>query len=216
MMIEKTTKIYIAGHKGLIGSAMLKTLKNNGFKNLVTADKKDLDLTNQLDTINFFNVKKPKVIILAVGDNGGIEENKLKPHNLIINNLSIQTNVFKAIANLKIDRLLFFGSSCMYPKIYDKPIKETSILNGEMEQSSLSYAIAKISGMEMGNSYNKQNNCKHCITIIPNSVYGFNDNFNPETGHVLASMIYKFNFANFSLTIGFNNTLIINLIIRLT
>jgi len=194
-MLEKTTKIFIAGHKGLIGSAILRKLQDSGYKNIVITNKKDLDLTDQLDTINFFERKKPDVIILAVGHNGGIEENKSKPHNLILNNLLIQTNVFKAIENLKIKKLLFFGSSCMYPKLYDKPIKETSLFKGEMEQSSISYAIAKIAGMQMCNSYNKQNNSNQCLTIIPNSVYGINDNFNPETGHVLASMIFKFNFA---------------------
>ena len=193
MSIKKEDIIFLAGHNGLLGSAILKKLKQNNYKNIITADKSKVNLENQMETTRFVKSKNPKYIILAAGYTGGILENKTKPHELIIRNLLIQVNIFKAIENLKVNKLLFFGSSCMYPKIYDKPIEESSLLKGEMEYSSLSYAVAKLAGYQMCYSFNQQYPKTQCITIIPNSIYGPNDNFNPETGHVLASLIYKFN-----------------------
>ncbi len=193
MSTEKEDIIFLAGHKGLLGSAILKKLKQDNYQNVITADKFEVNLENQMETSKFVKSINPKFIILAAGYSGGIQENKSKPYDLIIKNLLIQVNIFKAIENLNVKKLLFFGSSCMYPKIYDKPIKESSLLKGEMENSSISYAMAKLAGYQMCFSFNKQYPKTQCITIIPNSVYGPNDNFNPETGHVLASLIYKFN-----------------------
>ncbi len=193
MSAQKGDIIFLAGHKGLLGSAILKKLKQYNYKNIVTAEKSKVNLENQMETTRFVESINPKFIILAAGYTGGIQENRLKPYELIVKNLLIQVNIFKAIENLNVKKLLFFGSSCMYPKIYDKPIQESSLLKGEMEYSSLSYAVAKLAGYQMCFSFNQQYPKTQCITIIPNSIYGPNDNFNPETGHVLASLVYKFN-----------------------
>lgn len=193
MSIKKEDVIFLAGHKGLLGSAILKKLQKEEFKNIIVTDKNSVNLENQTDTKNFIKSINPKIIIMAAGYTGGIQENKTKPYDLMIKNLLIQINIFTAIENLNVNKLLFFGSSCMYPKIYDRPIKESSILKGDMEHSSLSYAVAKLAGSQMCFSFNQQNPRTQCITVVPNSIYGPNDNFNPETGHVLASLIYKFN-----------------------
>lgn len=185
-------KIYIAGHNGLLGSAILKKFKSMNYKNIITENKNNLNLLDFQTLNQFFLKEKPNYVILAAGFTGGIEQNKNKPFNLMFDNLSIQLNMFRACHEHIVEKMIFFGSSCMYPMNIDGSMNEAILLTGKMEPTSLSYALAKLTGIQMSNSLNEQFNAKKFLSIIPNSIYGPNDNFNPQTGHVLASLINKF------------------------
>ena len=183
-MINYNSKIYIAGHNGMLGSSILRVFKKKGYKRLITIDKNKLDLKNQLDVIKFFKKKKPDVVIIAAAKVGGIKANMQFPANFISDNLQIQTNLINSSYIHKVKKLIFFGSSCIYPKNLKKPIKENQILTGVLETTNESYAIAKIAGIKMIDSYNKQYKTNY-LSLMPCNLFGPNDNYNLENSHFL-------------------------------
>ena len=189
-MINYNSKIYIAGHNGMLGSSILRVFKKKGYKRLITIDKNKLDLKNQLDVIKFFKKKKPDVVIIAAAKVGGIKANMQFPANFISDNLQIQTNLINSSYIHKVKKLIFFGSSCIYPKNLKKPIKENQILTGVLETTNESYAIAKIAGIKMIDSYNKQDKTKY-LSLMPCNLFGPNDNYNLENSHFLPALIKK-------------------------
>ena len=193
--LNKDQKIYVAGHSGLIGSAFIRYFKANGYNNVITTSRKELDLTSPESTNNFFKKNQPEVVILAAGKVGGILQNRDYPADFIINNLSIQLNVFSAAQDYHTKKLIFFGSSCMYPRDTKQPMKEDQLLSGKLEPTSQAYAISKYAGLEMCKSINMQNKSVVFIPVIPNSVYGINDNFDLNNAHVLSSLISRFHHA---------------------
>ena len=188
---KKDTKIYVAGHKGLIGSAFIRFFKKNGYKNIVTQDKHQLDLTCKEDTVNFFRENQPEVVILAAGKVGGIIQNRDYPADFIFKNLSIQLNVLSAAREYHVKRLIFFASSCMYPKDTHQPMKENQLYTGHLELTSIAYASAKYAGVQMCKSINEQNGFVTFIPVIPNTAYGPNDNFDLNSSHVLSALIRR-------------------------
>ncbi len=189
--MEKNSKIFIAGHRGLVGSAIVRGLEKDGFKNLVLKTHKELDLTDQHAVADFFAVEKPEYVFLSAAKVGGIMANKTFPADFIYSNLTIQTNIFHSAYVHKVKKLLFLGSSCVYPKLCPQPIKEEYLLSAELESSNKAYAIAKISGIIMCQSYNEQYGTNF-ISLMPTNLYGPNDNFDLENSHVLPAMIRKF------------------------
>lgn len=190
--MNKNTAIYIAGHTGLIGSAFLRFLKAENYNPIITATRKELDLTQQNAVEEFFNAKKPDIVILAAGRVGGIMENKTYPANFITTNLAIQLNVLNAAYRHNIKKLIFFGSSCMYPKECTQPMTEAALLSGKPEPSSLPYGMAKLAGVHTCLAYNQQLNEQRFIPVIPNTAYGPNAHFDAQKGHVLPALIKKF------------------------
>lgn len=184
-------KIFIAGHKGLVGSAILKELKSQGFINLITRSKKDLNLINQIDVQNFFDKEKPDLVFLAAAKVGGIYSNSTYPADFIYENIMIQTNVIHAAYKSGVERLLFLGSSCIYPKLAIQPILEESLLNGHLEETNEPYAVAKIAGLKMCESYNRQFDTDF-RSIMPTNLYGKNDNFHSQNSHVIPALINRF------------------------
>lgn len=195
--MEITDKIYVAGHTGLVGSAILKTLNSYGFKNTVTETHKDLDLTNQRETFDYFERVEPDYVFLAAAHVGGIYANSTYPAEFIYDNLQIQANVIHACYKYKVKKLLFLGSSCIYPKYTPQPMREEHLLSGYLEPSNEQYAIAKISGIKMCQAYNKQYGTNF-ISIMPTNLYGPNDNYHPKNSHVLPAIIKKFHEAKTS------------------
>ncbi len=189
--MEKTSKIYVAGHKGLVGSAMIRTLTRDNFTNLITRTSTELNLTDQIAVSNFFATEKPEYVFLAAAKVGGIMANKLYPADFIYQNLQIQNNVIESAHKNDVKKLLFLGSSCIYPKLAPQPIKEEYLLTGSLETSNDAYALAKIAGIKMCQSYNTQYGTNF-ISVMPTNLYGENDNFNLETSHVLPAMIRRF------------------------
>ena len=190
--ISKEARIYIAGHKGLIGSAFHRYFEKNNYTNLIVADRKDLDLKNQNQTRSFFRDQKIDYVIFAAGKVGGIVENRDKPAEFIMENLSMQVNAFRYAAKYNVKKFIFFASSCVYPKYSDSPMSENIIGSAIPEQTSIGYSTAKYAGIQMSLALNKQSNKVIFIPVIPNSVYGPNDNFNPLSSHVIAALIRKF------------------------
>ena len=189
--MEKTSKIYVAGHRGLVGSAIVRTLTKQGFTNLVTRTSKELDLTNQVAVTEFFATEKPEYVFMAAAKVGGIMANKQYPAEFIYQNLQIQNNVIENAHKNDVKKLLFLGSSCIYPKMAPQPIKEEYLLSGPLEPSNDAYAIAKIAGIKMCQSYNTQYDTNY-ISVMPTNLYGPNDNFDLETSHVLPALIRRF------------------------
>lgn len=189
--MERDTKIFVAGHRGLVGSAIVRTLQKEGFNNLILKTHKELDLTSQLAVTEFFAKEKPEYVFLAAAKVGGIMANKTYPADFIHHNLAIQTNVIHSAYAHKVKKLLFLGSSCIYPKLCPQPIKEEYLLSGELESSNRAYAVAKIAGIIMCQSYNEQYGTNF-ISLMPTNLYGQNDNFDLENSHVLPAMIRKF------------------------
>lgn len=194
-MIDKSAKIYIAGHRGLVGSAILKTLKNKGYTNFVLRTHQELDLTNQAAVSDFFASEKPEYVILAAAKVGGIIANNTYRAQFIYDNLMIQNNVIHQSYLNSVKKLVFLGSTCIYPKNAPQPMVEDSLLTSPLEYTNEPYAIAKIAGIKMCESYNLQYGTNY-IAIMPTNLYGFNDNFNLETSHVLPAMIRKIHLAN--------------------
>jgi GDP-L-fucose synthase len=190
--IDQDSRIYVAGHRGLIGSAMFRRLEQAGYRQLITRDRAGLDLTDSPTTNRFFDENQPEYVILAAGHVGGIVENQRFPADFIMANLAIQVNVLNAAKRTGVRRLIFFASSCMYPRECPQPMAENALLTGRPESTSLSYAIAKLAGMQTCVANNLQEGISRFIPLIPNSVYGPNDNFNPESGHVLAALVRRF------------------------
>ncbi len=192
--MNKNSKIFIAGHRGLVGSAITRALKKAGYTNLILKTRKELDLLNQADVENFFKTENPKYIFLAAAKVGGIMANKNYPADFIYENLTIQNNIISNAHKYLVKKLVFLGSSCIYPKLCEQPIKEEYLLNGPLEPSNQAYAIAKIAGITMCQSYNKQYNTNF-ISLMPTNLYGPNDNFDLENSHVLPAIIRKFHVA---------------------
>ncbi|HFD32943.1 MAG TPA: GDP-L-fucose synthase [Gammaproteobacteria bacterium] len=189
--MEKEDKIYIAGHRGLVGSAILRNLKNKGFNNFVLKTSKELNLTNQAEVNKFFETEKPDYVFLAAAKVGGIQANDTYPADFIRDNLQIQTNVIDAAYRNNAKKLLFLGSSCIYPKFAPQPMKEEHLLTGELEPTNEWYAIAKIAGIKMCQAYKKQYGF-NAISVMPTNLYGPGDNFNLENSHVMPALIRKF------------------------
>ena len=190
MIVNYSSKIYVAGHKGLVGSAIVKRLKERGFKNIITIDKSKLDLTNQSKVLNFFKKKKPKFIFLAAAKVGGIYSNNNFKADFIYNNLSIQNNVIHAAFSCGIKNLIFLGSSCVYPRNCKQPIKEKYLLTGKLEKTNDAYAIAKIAGIKMCESYNEQYGTNYRC-LMPTNTFGPNDNYDELNSHFFPALIKK-------------------------
>lgn len=188
--MEKNIKIYVAGHHGLAGSAIVRELILQGFTNIVTRTHKQLDLLDAAATHNFFKQEKPQVVFLAAAKVGGIHANNMFPVDFLMQNICIQTNVFQAAYQVGVDRLIFLGSSCIYPKDCPQPIKEEYLLTGPLEPTNRPYALAKIAGVEMSWSYNRQHKTKW-LAAMPTNLYGPGDNYDLETAHVLPALIRK-------------------------
>lgn len=189
--MEKNSKIFVAGHRGLVGSAIVRALQKEGFTNLLLKTRAELDLINQKTVSEFFAQEKPDYVFLAAAKVGGIMANKTSPADFIHDNLAIQTNIIHSAYVHKTKKLLFLGSSCIYPKLCPQPIKEEYLLSGELEPSNRAYAVAKIAGITMCQSYNQQYGTNF-ISLMPTNLYGPNDNFNLESSHVLPAIIRKF------------------------
>ncbi|MGG3692569.1 GDP-L-fucose synthase [Heyndrickxia ginsengihumi] len=189
--MEKTAKIYVAGHKGLVGSAIFRKLQEQGYTNLVYRTSKELDLRNPNAVEEFFGEEKIDYVFLAAAKVGGIVANNEYPADFIRDNLLIQTNVIDSAYRHGVKKLLFLGSTCIYPKLAPQPLKEEYLLTGELEPTNDAYAIAKIAGIKMCQSYNKQYGTKY-ISVMPTNLYGPNDNFDLKTSHVLPALIRKF------------------------
>ncbi len=184
------SKIYVAGNKGLVGSSIVRRLKSEGYNNLVFTELPEYDLRNQQQVKDFFEREKPEYVFLAAAKVGGILANNSYPAEFIYDNLMIQSNVINAAYENNVKKLLFLGSSCIYPKFASQPISEDSLLTGSLEPTNEAYALAKISGLKMCDFYRKQYGCDF-ISAMPTNLYGQNDNFNLETSHVLPALIRK-------------------------
>ena len=189
-MIKHNSKIFIAGHKGLVGSAIYRKLKFKGYSNLLIADKKKLDLTNQIKVIKFLKKKKPDFIFIAAAKVGGIYYNLKYKADFITENLQIQTNLIHGAYKCGIKDLIFLGSSCVYPKNCKQPIKETYLLSGKLEETNDAYAIAKIAGVKMCQSYNEQYKTNYKC-LMPTNTYGPNDNYDKNNSHFIPALIKK-------------------------
>jgi GDP-L-fucose synthase len=189
--MEPDAKIYVAGHRGLVGSALMRTLRNKGYRNFVTRTHAELDLTSQAAVEVFFGAEKPDYVFLAAARVGGIHANNIYPAEFIRDNLAIQTNVIHAAWKNGVKRLMFLGSSCIYPKMAPQPMKEEYLLTGPLEPTNRPYALAKIAGIEMCWSYNRQYNTRF-IAVMPTNLYGPGDNYHPENSHVIPALIRKF------------------------
>ena len=187
----KSTKIYVAGHNGMVGSACVRLLKDKGHLNLIVSSSKDLDLTNQQEVECFFEKEKPEIIINAAAKVGGIWANNEYPYEFLMENMLIQNNLIKASFDNNIKKFIFLGSSCIYPKMANQPIEESSLLTGELEETNQWYAIAKISGVKLIDALRKEYG-KDYIALMPTNLYGPGDNYDLKTSHVLPSMIRKF------------------------
>ncbi len=184
------SKIYIAGHRGMVGSAIQRNLIERGFNNIVTRTSKELDLRNQADTETFFNQEKPEYVFLAAAKVGGIQANNTLRADFIYENLMVQNNIIHAAYKTSVKKLMFLGSSCIYPKFAKQPLKEEYLLTGELEQTNEPYAIAKIAGIKMCESYHRQYGCNF-ISVMPTNLYGQNDNYDLNNSHVLPALIRK-------------------------
>ncbi|MCC5466715.1 GDP-L-fucose synthase [Pelosinus baikalensis] len=189
--MDKHAKIYIAGHGGLVGTAILSKLKNHLYKNIIFRTSKELDLRNQEAVAAFFAIEQPEYVFMAAAKVGGILANDTYPANFIYDNVMMQANIINAAYQNKVKKLLFLGSSCIYPKLAPQPIKEEYLLTGELEATNAPYAIAKIAGITMCQAYNEQYGTTF-ISVMPTNLYGPNDNFDLASSHVLPALIRKF------------------------
>lgn len=189
--MNKNAKIYIAGHKGMVGSAILRNLENKGFTNLIFRTSKELDLRNQEATLSFFKAEKPEYVFLAAAKVGGIIANNTLRADFIYENLAVQNNVIHSAYLHLVKKLMFLGSSCIYPKLAPQPLKEEYLLTGLLESTNEPYAIAKIAGIKLCEAYRSQYGCDF-ISVMPTNLYGSNDNYDLQNSHVLPAMIRKF------------------------
>ncbi|HEX2926666.1 MAG TPA: GDP-L-fucose synthase [Ruminiclostridium sp.] len=189
--MNKDSRIYVAGHTGMVGSAIVRRLQKNGYENILHRSHKELDLTDQAATEKFFQQEKPEFVFLAAAKVGGIHANNTYPADFIMENMLIECNVLRSSFENNVKKLMLLGSSCIYPKLCPQPIKEEFLLTGELEPTNEAYALAKISGIKMCQSYNKQYGTKY-ISAMPASLYGTNDRFDINNSHVIPSMIIKF------------------------
>jgi len=189
--MNKESKIYIAGHRGMVGSAIVRNLEGKGYTNIIGRTSKELNLMRQEEVEKFFEEERPDYVFLAAAKVGGIHANNTYPAEFIYNNLMIESNIIHSAYKFGVTKLLFLGSSCIYPKLAPQPIKEEYLLTGPLEQTNEAYAIAKISGIQLCKFYRRQYGCDF-ISAMPTNLYGINDNFNLETSHVLPALIRKF------------------------
>ena len=195
--MKKNSLIYVAGHRGLVGSAIVRSLKEKGYENILVRTHSELDLTDQAEVFGFFAKEKPEYVVLAAAKVGGINANNSYPADFIYVNSIIQCNVIKAAHDNGVKKLLFLGSTCIYPKMAPQPIRESALLTGPLEETNEGYAIAKISGLEMCKFFKRQYG-DDFISCMPTNLYGPNDNFDLENSHVLPAMIRKFHEAKVS------------------
>lgn len=189
--MQKTDKVYIAGHRGMVGSAILTQLKKEGFTNLLTRTSAELDLRNQQHVADFFEAEKPDFVFLAAAKVGGIMANNTYRADFLYENLQIQNNVIHSSYLNNVKKLMFLGSSCIYPKLAPQPLKEEYLLTGLLEPTNEPYAIAKIAGIKMCDAYVAQYGCNF-ISVMPTNLYGYNDNYHPQNSHVLPALIRRF------------------------
>jgi GDP-L-fucose synthase len=192
--MNKTDKIYIAGHRGMVGSAIERRLRKDGFTNIITRTSKELDLRNQQQVNDFFAAEQPDYVFMSAAKVGGILANNIYRAEFIYDNLMIELNVVHACHTAKVKKMLFLGSSCIYPKLAPQPLKEEYLLTGELEPTNEPYAIAKIAGIKLCESYRRQYG-DNFISVMPTNLYGPNDNYDPESSHLFASFIRKFTLA---------------------
>jgi len=185
------SKIYVAGHKGLVGSAIVRNLKSKGYKNLILRERNELDLTIQADVRSFFDEEKPDYVVIAAAKVGGIHANNTYPADFIYQNMMIEANIINASYETKVKRLLFLGSTCIYPRGVEQPMKEEALLTGILEPTNEPYALAKIAGIKLCESFNRQHGTDF-RSIMPTSLYGINDNFHPENSHVIPALMQRF------------------------
>lgn len=184
-------KIYVAGHAGLVGSALVRVLKEKGYTNIIGKTRKELDLTNQKEVSEFFNAEKPDYVFLAAAKVGGIHANNTFPAEFIFSNMEIQNNIIHTSYQTGVKKLLFLGSSCIYPKFAKQPMDEEQLLEGKLEPTNEPYAVAKIAGIVMCQSYNRQYGTNY-ISAMPTNLYGPNDNYHPQNSHVLPALLRRF------------------------
>ena len=189
--MDKASRIYVAGHRGLVGSALLRRLRAGGYTNLLLRSHAELDLTNEPATRTFFEAERPEYVFLAAAKVGGIIANNTYPAQFIRDNLAIQTNVIHAAHLTAVKRLLFLGSSCIYPKLAAQPMRESALLTGPLEPTNRPYAIAKIAGIEMCWSYNRQYGTRY-LAAMPTNLYGPGDNYHPDNSHVIPALLRRF------------------------
>ena len=189
--MKSNSRIYVAGHRGLVGSAIIRLLKQRGFENLITRTHAELELMDAVAVKEFFEQAKPEYVFLAAAKVGGIHANSIYPADFMRENLIVQTIVIHESWRQGVVKLLFLGSSCIYPKLCPQPIKEEYLLSGELEKTNDAYALAKIAGIKTCQSYNQQHGT-HFISAMPTNLYGVNDNFHPENSHVLPALIRRF------------------------
>ena len=187
-------KIYIAGHKGLVGSAILRLMEKRGYSNIIKRTRKELDLSNQKQVRDFFEKEKPKYVILAAAKVGGIFANSNYPASFIYENIMIESNIINSAYENNVKRLLFLGSTCIYPKSVKQPMQENALLSGFLEPTNEPYAIAKIAGIKLCESYNRQYGTDF-RSVMPTNLYGINDNFHPENSHVIPGLMRRFHLA---------------------
>ena len=190
--MEKNSKIFVAGHRGLVGSAIVRTLTERGYTNIITATRREVDLLNQSQVDNFFEKESPEYVFDAAARVGGINANNIYSAEFVYENIQIQTNLIHYAWKYGVKKFLFIGSVCIYPKYAEVPVKEESLMTGYLEPTNDAYAVAKISGIKMLQAYHKQYGFKS-VSLMPSNIYGPGDNFHPENGHVIPSMITKFN-----------------------
>ena len=189
--MKKSLRIYVAGHNGMVGSAILRKLQERGYSNIIARNHKELDLCRQVEVEKFFKEEKPDYVFLAAAKVGGIVANMESPVDFLYNNLMIQSNVIHAAYQNNVKKLLFLGSSCIYPRLAIQPMKEEYLLDGKVEPTNEGYAIAKIAGMKLCEMYNRQYKTDY-ISVMPCNLYGLNDNFDPMKSHVVPALIRKF------------------------
>lgn len=189
--MNKDSKIYIAGHRGMVGSALVRKLEKEGYTNIIFRTSKELDLRNQMDVESFFKTEQPEYVFLAAAKVGGIHANNTYRGEFLYDNLMMECNIIHSAKNSGVKKLMFLGSSCIYPKLAPQPLKEDYLLTGELEYTNEPYAIAKIAGIKLCDAYRSQYGCNF-ISVMPTNLYGPNDNYNLENSHVLPALIRKF------------------------
>lgn len=190
-MMEKNSKIYVAGHRGMVGSAIVRELEKQGYNNIVTRSSKELDLRRQVEVEEFFTQEKPDYVFLAAAKVGGIMANSTYPADFMYDNMIMEMNVIRSSFENKVKKLMFLGSSCIYPRMAPQPMKEDCLLTSSLEQTNEAYALAKISGLKYCEYLNRQHGTDY-ISVMPTNLYGPNDNYHPQNSHVLPAMIRRF------------------------
>src|SRR5690606_3524008 len=189
--MNASSKIYVAGHRGMVGSAIVRCLRRNGFTNIIFRTRAELDLKDAAKVATFFSQEQPEYVFMAAAKVGGIYANNTYPADFLYENLMIQNNVIHSAYQHNVQKLLFLGSSCIYPKMAPQPIKEDSLLSGYLEPTNEAYAIAKIAGIKLCQAYHKQYGCRF-ISVMPTNLYGYGDNYHPENSHVLPALLRRF------------------------